>query len=296
MHIVSLVIKPLTGCLVNMNVSNEEIQKFLIKGHDNSYLVDSKKNHLDLWFYQGVMSEFKSVISSVDNILHLNNIEELSSISIPSGESKAVIYDSGDKHSYMKDNPEVCLFKRMCCLIAVACDSDSFTANAPFQLGLEISRHTIATIKNHATHFLLPFDILLYNESHILDKHGADALATNLFNQNGYLFAPHVIPSIVTGVLMKRNLIDMGAFVAQPKALRSLCDSLNIAVDKKLDDRDINEDTLISLKILKHRYLLPINIEAISNLQKLEDQLQQDFDEISVKIGTEEVKITKTPE
>ena len=273
---------------------NEKIKDFLTKAYKVSYNVGLNNSHLDLWFYQQVMSELKNAFSDDKNILYLDDKANLSDIKIPKDEKRVIIYDSGDDITYMPDNKDVCSFKRLCCIALIDCNAFNFDSNAPFQLGLEVSRHTIATIKNHATHFILPFDILLYLESYMIKKHGVEALSSNLFNQDGYLFSPHITPSIVTGALMRGDLKHLSAFIAQPKALRSLCSDMNLDIDDRLDNRDINEDALLALKVFKNRYFLPINMETIDELEKLEHALQQDFDEISVKIGSDEVKITKS--
>lgn len=279
-----------------MEPNNSQIQNFLTKAYDLSYKLGVSNTHIDLWFYQQVMSQLKNVLTDITNITYMRNNNELADVDASKQDKMAIIYDSGDKPVFMPDNPNVCVFKRLCCIALIRCDVSDFEGNAPFQLGIEISRHTLATIKNRATHFMLPFDILLYVDSDMLHKHGADALSTNIFNQNGYLFSPHIIPSIVTGALMQNDLANLTAFVAQPKALRELCTQMKMDIDKGLDDRDINEDALLALKVFKYRYCLPINPESIANLEQLESALQRDFDEISVKIGTDEIKITNYSE
>ena len=52
----------------------------------------------------------------------------------------------------------------MSCLSLIQCNSYDFVASAPFQLGIDVNRHTLASYKGKATYFILPFDLLLYVE------------------------------------------------------------------------------------------------------------------------------------
>lgn len=276
-------------------LSNEQIQVFLAKAIALSVKSDETKTHLDLWFYQMMMSQLKQAIANPSDIIYLKDMKQLSDIDVSGRSAAAIVYDSGDQHSFIPDAPDICVFKRLTCLALIKCDVDDFIGSAPFQLGIDINRHTLASFKGKATHFLLPFDILLYVEKSMLDKHGSDALSTNLFNQDGYLFSPHVMPSIITGFLTQGNLSDLTAFVAQPNMLRSLCLDAGIDVSEKLGNADLNEDVLLSLKVFKYRYHLPINPESMLNIEQFESALQSGSPEISVKIGGNEVHIIKPP-
>lgn len=274
---------------------NQKIQTFLTKAISVSIKADETKTDLDLWFYQMMMSQLKQAISDPSDIIFLEDLNLLSDIDISGRNAAAIIYDSTDEPSFIPNAPDICVFKRMTCLALIKCDVDDFVGSAPFQLGIDINRHTLASFKGKATHFLLPFDILLYVEKAMLDKHGAEALSTNLFNQDGHLFSPHVMPSIVTGFLTQGNLSDLTAFVAQPNMLRALCLDAGIDINNKIGNADINEDVLLSLKIFKYRYHLPINPESMRNIEQFESALQSNQPEIAVKIGGNEVHIIKPP-
>lgn len=278
-----------------MDVLNEQLQVFLSKALELSYKTDVNNTHLNQWFYEMMISQLRHGLSDAANIVHITDLNRLADVDVTGKDAAVIIYDSGDLPSFVPDAPSVCIFKRLSCIALIKCDPDDFEGNAPYQLGIEINRHTIASFKKRATHFLLPFDVLLYVEKNMLDKHGADALSTNLFNQNGYLFSPHVVPSIVTGLLTQGDLSNVAAFVAQPDMLRTLCSETDIPLDSRLGNRDINEDVLLSLKVFKYRYHLPINPESIDNLEEFETALQSGSPEISVKIGSNEVLLTKPP-
>lgn len=277
------------------NMSQELIQNFLIKATNNSINADEDKTHLDLWFYQMMMSQLKISLSNPDNILYIEDKSLLSDVILKERESAAIIYDSGDKPCFIPESPNICVFKRMSCLSLIKCNSYDFVASAPFQLGIDVNRHTLASYKGKATYFILPFDLLLYVEKEKLDRYGAEAMSTNLFNQNGFLFHPHIVPSVVTGFLTQNNLSDLTAFIAQPNAIRPLFTEAGIDVNSNIKNADINDDVLLGLKIFKYRYDLPINPESFREIERFDEQLRSSSPQISVKIGGNEVHIIKPP-
>ena len=275
--------------------SNEKIQTFLTKAMNLSIKTDEANTHLDLWFYQMMMSQLKQAISNPSNIIYIEDVNQLSDVDVSERDAAAIVYDSTDKPSFIADAPHICIFKRMTCMALIKCDVSDFIGSAPFQLGIDVNRHTLASFKGRATHFILPFDILLYVETSMLDKYGAEAMSTNLFNQNGHLFSPHLIPSVVTGFLTQGNLSDLTAFVAQPNALRSLCLEAGIDINSKITNAAINDDVLLSLKVFKYRYNLPINVESMRNIEEFEAALASESPSISVKIAGSNVHIIKPP-
>lgn len=277
------------------NVPKELIQKFLVKATENSISVDEGKTHLDLWFYQMMMSQLKISLSNSDNILHIEDKALLSDVNVIKKETAAIVYDSGDEPCFIPESPNICVFKRMTCLSLIECNSYDFVASAPFQLGIDVNRHTLASYKGKATHFILPFDLLLYVEKEKLDHYGAEAMSTNLFNQNGFLFHPHIVPSVVTGFLTQNTLSDLTAFVAQPNAIRPLFSDMGIDINSNVKNEDINDDVLLGLKVFKYRYNLPINPESMREIERFDEQLKSSSPQISVKIGNNEVHIVKPP-
>lgn len=278
------------------NVPQELIQKFLVKATENSISADQENTHLDLWFYQMMMSQLKISLSNSDNILYIEDKNLLSDVSLIGKEAAAIIYDSGDEPCLIPESPDICIFKRLSCLSLIECVSHDFVASAPFQLGIDVNRHTLASYKGRATHFILPFDLLLYVEKEKLDRYGADAMSTNLFNQNGFLFHPHIIPSVVTGFLTQNTLSDLAAFVAQPNAIRPLCADMGIDINSNIKNADINDDVLLALKVFKYRYNLPINPESMRQIEQFDEQLKSSSPQISVNIGNNEVHIVKPPQ
>lgn len=278
------------------NVPQELIQKFLVKATENSISADQEKTHLDLWFYQMMMSQLKISLSNSDNILYIEDKNLLSDVSLIGKEAAAIIYDSGDEPCLIPESPDICIFKRLSCLSLIECVSHDFVASAPFQLGIDVNRHTLASYKGRATHFILPFDLLLYVEKEKLDRYGADAMSTNLFNQNGFLFHPHIIPSVVTGFLTQNTLSDLAAFVAQPNTIRPLCADMGIDINSNIKNADINDDVLLALKVFKYRYNLPINPESMRKIEQFDEQLKSSSPQISVNIGNNEVHIVKPPQ
>lgn len=275
--------------------TKEQIHKFLSKGLDLAIKTNQENTHIDLWFYQMVTEQLKIALASPDNIIYLQDKAELADVNVKDRDAALVVYDSGEAPSFMPDAPHICIYKRLICLALVECERHDFVGSAPFQLGIDVNRHTLETYKGRATHFILPFDVLLYVESEKLHYHGAPALDTNLFNQDGFLFSPHIIPSIVTGFLTKGDLSNLAAFVAQPKMLRKLCETEGITVNSKLDNADINDDVLLSLKVLEYRYFLPINRKNVSDIEEFDAALERADPQISVKIAGTNVHIVKPP-
>ena len=275
--------------------TQSQIHVFLSKAIDLSIKINHLNPKLDMWFYQMVTEQFKIALAS-NNIIYLQDKNELSNIKLEAGETALVVYDSGEAPISMPGDPLVCIFRRMICLALVASNDESdFLASAPYQLGLDVNRHTLETYKGRSTHYIIPFDLLLYVETEKLQHYGAQALSTNLFNQDGHLFSPHLIPSIVTGFLTKNDLSNMAAFVAQPDMLRALCTEQGIVVEDQMDNASINGDVLLSLKVLQYRYYLPINPENIAEIERFEAALKRRDSSITVNIAGNNVELVTPP-
>lgn len=277
------------------HVLNNAIHKFLSKGLAISKRFDEDNTTLDPWYYLTAVSQLEGALQAVTDIDYIEDLSELSELTLKGKPQSIILYDSGDESMPMPNDPAVNIFKRFCCLLVVKARQAGFESACSLHLGVDVNRHTVETFRGRTSHFLLPFDVALYVEQSMLDQHGADALCTNLFNQDGHLFSPHITPSIVTGLVSSGSLTSVAAFLPQPKMIRQLCFEAKIEIDDAVSNEDLNADVLLALKVLLNRYKLPINPQIFKEVNDFDRQLASDNSEISVKIADTDVTLVKPP-